>query len=248
MAEQKESSVLFSLKELMNLEEDRIRQEEADKKRQEEAAIQARMEAERRVREEEQARLRAAEDERLAVEARAREETARLEAMRQAQVERARAEAENAARLEQIRRQQEHERQLMALQQDKSKQKLTWIAAASGAFFLIAVTVGGIALYNSNKAAEELKAQIGQMKKDEADLVHKIENSSGEERARYEKELADKQAKLEQLQKQDQPNGTPVAKPKFTGPAGAKPAADPNAGKPKEPCKCAPGDPLCPCL
>ena len=31
MAEQKESSVLFSLKELMNLEEDRIKQEEADK-------------------------------------------------------------------------------------------------------------------------------------------------------------------------------------------------------------------------
>ena len=33
MAEQKESSVLFSLKELMNLEEDRIREEEADKAR-----------------------------------------------------------------------------------------------------------------------------------------------------------------------------------------------------------------------
>jgi predicted phage gp36 major capsid-like protein len=31
MAEQKESSVLFSLKELMNLEEDRIRAEEAEK-------------------------------------------------------------------------------------------------------------------------------------------------------------------------------------------------------------------------
>jgi hypothetical protein len=31
MAEQKESSVLFSLKELMNLEEDRIKEEEAEK-------------------------------------------------------------------------------------------------------------------------------------------------------------------------------------------------------------------------
>ena len=31
MSEQKESSVLFSLKELMNLEEDRIKTEEADK-------------------------------------------------------------------------------------------------------------------------------------------------------------------------------------------------------------------------
>ena len=37
MAEQKESSVLFSLKELMNLEEDRIRQEEDTKRKAEEA-------------------------------------------------------------------------------------------------------------------------------------------------------------------------------------------------------------------
>ena len=39
MAEQKESSVLFSLKELMNLEEDRIRQEEDTKRKAEEALV-----------------------------------------------------------------------------------------------------------------------------------------------------------------------------------------------------------------
>ena len=53
MAEQKESSVLFSLKELMSLEEDRIKQEEDDRKRKEQAEQQARLDAERRAREEE---------------------------------------------------------------------------------------------------------------------------------------------------------------------------------------------------
>ena len=57
MAEQKESSVLFSLKELMNLEEDRIRQEESARKAKQEAELQARLDAERRQREEEEARL-----------------------------------------------------------------------------------------------------------------------------------------------------------------------------------------------
>ena len=56
MAEQKESSVLFSLKELMNLEEDRIRQEDDEKRKRAEAEVQARQEAERRAREQEQAR------------------------------------------------------------------------------------------------------------------------------------------------------------------------------------------------
>jgi molecular chaperone GrpE len=42
MAEQKESSVLFSLKELMSLEEDRIRQEEAERQRAQQAELQAR--------------------------------------------------------------------------------------------------------------------------------------------------------------------------------------------------------------
>ena len=48
MSEQKESSVLFSLKELMNLEEDRIKQEEETKRAQAEAAERSRLDAERR--------------------------------------------------------------------------------------------------------------------------------------------------------------------------------------------------------
>ena len=47
MSEQKESSVLFSLKELMNLEEDRIKTEETSKAEAARRAEQERLEAER---------------------------------------------------------------------------------------------------------------------------------------------------------------------------------------------------------
>ena len=82
MAEQKESSVLFSLKELMNLEENRIKEEEAEK------AARARAEAERKAREDaerraaEERRLREEEEARRGEEQRKREELARVEAIR----------------------------------------------------------------------------------------------------------------------------------------------------------------------
>src|SRR5213078_3145418 len=79
MAEQKESSVLFSLKELMNLEEDRIREEEADKARRAKVEQEARDTAERAAREAEERRLRDEEERRRQEEQRKREEVARVD-------------------------------------------------------------------------------------------------------------------------------------------------------------------------
>ena len=160
MAEQKESSVLFSLKELMNLEEDRIRQEELEKQRAEQAAVQARLDAERRAREEEEARMRAADEERRAQEQRQREEATRLEAIRHGEIEKARLEAENAARMEQLRRQQEHDLHLASLSQDKSKKKLLYIAVGSGVFLLLALVIGGFAIKSSLDRQKALEAQL----------------------------------------------------------------------------------------
>src|SRR5512138_3672464 len=95
--EQKESSVLFSLQELFNLEQDRIKQEDDEKKRRAEMEARAREEAERRARAEEQARVMAEEERRRLEESRQREESARLDALRQAEIERARVEAERLA-------------------------------------------------------------------------------------------------------------------------------------------------------
>src|SRR5450755_2713809 len=98
MSEQKESSVLFSLKELMNLEEDRIKGEEAEKAATAAAAEKARVEAERAAREAEEARIRSEQERRRLDDQRSREENARLEAIRHAEMEKTRLEAEQRAR------------------------------------------------------------------------------------------------------------------------------------------------------
>src|SRR5688572_30619093 len=118
MSEQKESSVLFSLKELMNLEEDRIRSEEADKAAAAAAAEKARVEAERAARMAEEQRIQAEQERRRLDDQRSREEAARLEAIRVGELEKARVEAEQRARLEAMAAQQHHERSLAAIHGD----------------------------------------------------------------------------------------------------------------------------------
>jgi len=97
MVSSKESSVLFSLRELMNLEEQRRAEEAADVARRAERQAEATLAAERRAREEEIARRRA-DEARAREEAReSREEAAHLAALREAELERAR--RENSATL-----------------------------------------------------------------------------------------------------------------------------------------------------
>jgi colicin import membrane protein len=248
MAEQKESSVLFSLKELMSLEEDRIKQEENERKRQEDAAVQARLDAERRQREEEEARMRASDEARRVSEQRTREESTRLDAIRQAEIERARLDAENAARTEQLRHQQEHERQLHAMSQDKGKKKLQWIAIGSGVFLLIAIVGGGFAIKTSLDRQKALEDQLTSLNSSNDDLQKKLGSATTpEERQRLEAELQANQEAIKNLK--DHPNNPPptVTKPVVrTG--GGGPAVKPNTGGTKPPCNCTPGDPLCSCL
>ncbi len=248
MAEQKESSVLFSLKELMNLEEDRIRQEEDTKRKAEEAAAAARAAEERRVREEEEARLRAAEDKRRAEEQRTREEAARLEAIRHAEVEKARLDAENAARIEQLRHQQEHERQLALVTQDKSKKRLVLIASGIGVLFIAGLVGGAIALSNAAKQREALQAQLADLTSKQEENNRKMSElneqlgkaTSPEERAKLEAQLDEAKKKQQELAAAQQSVKSGGGGGRATGGGGG--AAQPRA-LPK--CKCAAGDPLC---
>ncbi|WP_394828873.1 hypothetical protein [Pendulispora albinea] len=249
MAEQKESSVLFSLKELMSLEEDRIRQEEAERRRQEEEAVQARLELERRAREEEEARIRAVEDERLAEEQRQREEAARLEAIRHAEIERARLEAENAARIQQMRNQQEHAERIAALSQDRSKKKLLYIAIGSGAFLVLVLIFGGMAIKSSLDKQAELEAALTAINQESESLKSKLKNAtSPEERAELERQIAEKQAQMKELK------DNPTAPPQTVKRGPTRPANNSNTGAgstspaPDKKCDCKPGDPLCTCL
>lgn len=251
MAEQKESSVLFSLKELMNLEEDRIKKEDDDRKRQEEAENQARAEAERRAREEEERRLRAEDERKRSEEARAREEAARLEAIRHGEVEKARVEAEGVARMEALRRQQEHEKELHVLSQDKHKKRLTYIALGSGFVLVAALVGGGIIIKGQLDKAKALEAQLNSLNADRDELNTKLRNAStDEERAKIQAELDAKNAEIENMKKN--PGTTPAVKAPTV-----KPVNVPAVTTPKKPqchmldgtkvSSCAAGDSLCTC-
>jgi len=254
MAEQKESSVLFSLKELMNLEEDRIKQEESARQQQAAAAERARLDAERRARDEEEARLRADDDRRRAEEQRAREDSARLDAIRHAEMEKARLDAENAARTEQLRHQQEHERQIKALSQDKHKKRLTLIATGAGISLLIALVGGGLYFKNQadERAAEttrhqqELNEKIAEQEKLQTklkDQMDKIQQLTDEmTNAKDDAARAEAQRKL--LEAKNQADATQKA----IRNAAPRPGTGGGTSRPKAPCNCAPGDPLCNCI
>ena len=258
MAEQKESSVLFSLKELMNLEEDRIKQEDEDKKRRAEADARARADAERRARDQEQARLAAEEDRRRGDEQRKKEEAVRLEAIRQGEIERARVEAENRARMEALSKQQEHERHITSLKQDEHKKKLQrnlMLAVGGGAI----VVFGGLGLY-FGKIRPEAEAREAQTR---AALV-----AQAEETKRAQQQLADSTAKVNDLLSQlssaqdDKTRAELKAKLAEAQKAQAGAASRASGGgrkasggggedrpkPPKKECNCQPGDPLCSCL
>lgn len=253
MAEQKESSVLFSLKELMNLEEDRIKQEEDEKRRRAEADVQAKHDAERRAREQEQARLLAEEERKRSDEQRKKEDAARLEAIRHAEVEKARVEAEQRARMESLSKQQEHERALSSLKHDEHKKKLQRMVIFSiGGAALLLVAILGIyfgkvkpeaeqreaaaqaALLQQAEEAKKLQRQLEEQSQKVNDLVAQLASAKDQStRDALAQQLQDAQRKKDALNK--------VAAPSGGGAASPRPANKP-------PCTCQAGDPLCSCL
>lgn len=253
MAEQKESSVLFSLKELMNLEEDRIKKEEDERKRVEEAETQARLDAERRARDEEERKLRADEERRRSEEQRSREEATRLEAIRQGEIEKARLEQEQVARMEALKRQQEHEKELHLLSQDKHKKRLTYIALGSGFVLVAALVGGGIVIKGQLDRAKALEAQLNSLNADRDDLTRKLgAATTDEERARIQAELDAKNSEIEKMKKNAtaQTDKKPDKKPVTGGGAAPVPTQKKIQCHMLDGTKvssCAPGDSLCTC-
>ena len=253
MSEQKESSVLFSLKELMNLEEDRIKQEESARQRQVAAEAQARVDAERRARDEEDARIKAEDDRRRSEEQRAREEATRLEAIRHGEIEKARLDADNAARIEQMRHQQEHERHIKAIGQDAHKKRLTLMLSLAAAFLVIAVVGGGFYIKSQSDAADAQRianqAALKE-KQDQLDSLTKKLQDQMDEATKLQAEYANAkddaarmaaQQKLAEAQKQAAETRRNISNVQSRPSTGG-------ASKPKAPCNCPAGDPLCSCI
>ncbi len=255
MAEQKESSVLFSLKELMSLEEDRIRQEEDKRQREVRAQEDARLEAERRSRQAEEDRIRADEERRRMEEARSREEHARLDAMKHAEVERARVETENAARMEAMKHQQEHERKLEAIREGQGKKKAVYAVFGIAGVLVVALVGGGLYMKSQNEKAaqeqarqqQELEEGRRQLASIKAELDRKNEAVSDLEKAvgsaKTNEERLAKQALLEKAKREQED-----AQKRANRGVGVAPPPGQTGIKPAKPCNCPPGDPICTCL
>ncbi|HEX7600168.1 MAG TPA: hypothetical protein VF316_01135, partial [Polyangiaceae bacterium] len=198
---QKDSSVLFSLQELMTLEKDRVRAEEDLERRAEEAMLRQQREDEARRLAAEEARLRDAEERRRRDEQRAREESARLDAIRQAEVERARLEAESAGRLEQLKRQQAHEKELATLHQDRGKKRLRIFAFSAVALLFVALTAGGVVIKTQSDRQHALEGQLASLEGDRASLKARLDiATTPEARAELQRQMDEKDNAIKALQ------------------------------------------------
>lgn len=250
MAEKRDNSVLFSLRELRGIEEQRVEEEADSKRRAEEEALRQKMEAERRAREEQEAAIRAQQE----AEQQAREEAerrARDEQMRLEEAER-RARVEAQAQIEQQRLAKEME--IRAL--EASKKRPTALIAIAGVL-VVAVVGLGVFLYKKAEAADKAdrarqEALIAQQQAEErlAKLTAEIEEQqaaledlqtqlaaadSEAERAALRKKMAAKQAALDRLKKQARDGRRGGRR------GGNKPDKDDGTIN----VKCDPSDPLC---
>ena len=147
-----DDSVLFSLKELRRLEDERVKTEADARRAQAEAERRAKVEAEQRARDEEARRLREEEERRRRAESE-REERQREDRLRVEEAER-RARVEGELRLK--------ERQLIEEQRQRHAHgrrsgRSAGMAAAAAAALLVAVG-GGLAAYASQQHQAEMKA------------------------------------------------------------------------------------------
>lgn len=158
----KESSVLFSLQELMHLEQARIREEQEAQKAQREAGERAKLDAERRARDAEEARLREEDESRRREEVRRRLEEAHIEASKLAAIEGQRLAEQHRLQMEVLAKQQEHERAIQQIEASKRRGPHPAVLASIGVALLAAVVavVFFIAIKPVNDAAAAvLRAQ-----------------------------------------------------------------------------------------
>ena len=242
MSEEQDSSVLFSLKELMTLEEDRIRTEEEERQRAAEDAEHARQDAERRAREEELARMASEEQRRREDEARSREEAVRLDAIQRGELEKARADAEQRARMEAMTAQQEHERQLATLKHDKGKKQLRNMLIGGGLVVVLGGSLAGWAAYRSyteNQARMAAEARQRQLLEDEKDRLRREKDESEKKMAQLMEDLKGAKSEADRARIQAEIESERSKNAKVGG--GVLPKG--GGETPKKACK--PGDPLC---
>lgn len=248
MAEQRENSVLFSLKELRNIEDDRVRQEE-------EAARQRAEEEKRAL--QESARLMKVEEERLIREERDRQERMQQEKERQIREEQLRldeaerkAKIDAAARLEETRIKAEAEARAqlqgkkppVAMILGSVATVLVLAGAALAYVFLVVIPQRDLEAAKRAEAAQAVavKAAVAKMRASLED-EYNAKIAEAKDDAEKSRLIAEKAARQEQ---QEQEIRSRVKSVRAVASPGAKPSVKPIRRAVEPNCK-DPTDPLC---
>jgi len=191
----RENSVLFSLRELRRIEDDRVKKEQDAARAKAEADRQAREEAERRAREAEEQRLRD-EQERVRVAQEAVEQRQRDDSMRLQEAER-RARVEGEMRINE-------ERMRLEIQHRKKHSPVKAVLGVAGVLVVIGGALG-YKMYSDHQkelmVAREEKARVEmEAKKKEAELQARYEAIEKDFTERLKK--ASSLAEIEQLKKE----------------------------------------------
>ncbi len=181
MAERRDNSVLFSLSELRQIEEERVQQEVAGEQARVAAEIKAKEDVERRAREDVERRAREEEDRRTA-EVRRREQEERDATLRLQESERrARIEAETKLRSEQMR---------LEVEAKARAKKLPIPQIVAGVVVLLGIVIGVSYKFYSDAQAEKatIAAENARIAKENQEKQAQIDASM--------KKLSDLQAQL----------------------------------------------------
>jgi colicin import membrane protein len=157
--EKRESSVLFSLRELRQIEESRVQEEEHAVRTAEEARVAAVQEAERRRREAEEAKARAEREELLRIE------TARENADREARTRVESAEAMERQRAQAALEQQRLQHEMELRRAEVAKKRPTWMLAVTG--FALVAAIGLIFFAVQRKRESDAASVAAQKSEDE---------------------------------------------------------------------------------
>lgn len=168
--EKRENSVLFSLRELREIEENRVQEEESAVRKAEEARRQAQEAEERRRQAEEQARIQAERDHQRSIE------EARLNAEREARMRVESAEAAERQRHQAAIEQQRLAQEMELRRAEIAKKRPTWMLVVTGLAVVgaIALTVVGIWAYNNSKESEAKAEEAQRLEAEHAKEVQML--------------------------------------------------------------------------
>jgi hypothetical protein len=151
--------VKMALDDLISLEQERIRKEEAARLAREQEETRRRKEQELKRKEEEEMRKKEQEEERRAREKVEREEAEKREWQKQLEQSRLKQELEMKQRLEEERMRLRHEQQLKEIETRGRRNLPKWPVAAALAFLVAGGAAAGIVLYKMKRNAEDMEKE-----------------------------------------------------------------------------------------